>query len=379
MTTILILGGYGYTGKLLAQHLLEQTDDNIIIAGRHLEKAQAFANQLNNPRVKSLHVDAADPTSLRPALQGVDLCLIAAPVTSLNPETVICTILEAGVDYLDVQFSANKIKILNAHAEEIKKRNLCFVTEAGYHPGLPSALIRYAASQMDCLESAVTAGYLNMGGNLPYTEAVDELMEAFKDYQAQVFKHGAWTKPSSWDMRKFDFGPELGTRTCYSMFFEELRDIPKMYPTLKETGFYISGSNWFTDAVITPIVLIGLKVAPKRSIRPLGRLLWWGMMNLSKPPYRLALKVEATGQLNGRQVRVEARCEHEDGYELTAIPVVALLMQYNRVRRPGLHMMGHLAEPKQLFKDMECMGVRMTHPVRDDSRWNETHRTSSVE
>jgi saccharopine dehydrogenase (NAD+, L-lysine-forming) len=363
MINILILGGYGYTGKLLAKHLLKQTDYNVIIAGRHLEKAQAFADELNNPRLKAMRVDAADPASLRPALQGLDLCLVAAPVTSLNPETVICTCIEAGVDYLDVQFSANKIKILNDHAEEIKRKNLCFVTEAGYHPGLPSALIRYAASQMDCLESAVTGGYLNMGGSLPYTEAVDELMQAFKEYQAQVFKNGAWTKPSSWDMRKFDFGPELGTRTCYSMFFEELRGIPEMYPTLKDAGFYISGSNWFTDAVITPIVFLGLKVAPKRSIRPLGKLMWWGMQSLSKPPYGVALKVEAKGQLIGRQVQVEARCEHEDGYELTAIPVVALLMQYNNVRRPGLHMMGHLADPKLLFKDMECMGVRMTTSV----------------
>jgi saccharopine dehydrogenase (NAD+, L-lysine-forming) len=212
----------------------------------------------------------------------------------------------------------------------------------------------------------VTAGYLNMGGSLPYTEAVDELMEGFKEYQAQVYKNGAWTKATAWDTRKFDFGPELGMRSCYSMFFEELRGIPEMYPTLRETGFYISGTNWLADMLLTPIVFIGLKVAPKRGVRPLGRLMWWGMQNLSKPPYRVALKVEAKGQLNGRPVQVEARCEHEDGYELTAIPVVALLMQYNTARRPGLHMMGHLAEPKQLFKDMECMGVRMTGPVRID-------------
>jgi Saccharopine dehydrogenase NADP binding domain len=356
MTNILIVGGYGYTGKLLTKHLLKQTDYNLIIAGRNLDKAQAFAAKLDDPRVKAIRVDAADPASLRPALHGVDLCLVAASVTTTNPETVICTILEAGVHYLDVQSSTSKINVLKAHGEEIKKRNLCFVTEAGYYPGLPSALVRFAATQMDRVDSAIMAGYLNMGGNLPYTEAIDELMEAFKDYQAQVFKNGAWTKPSAWDMRKFDFGPELGTRTCYSMFFEELRGIPEMFPTIKETGFYISGSNWFVD-------MIGLKVAPKRSIRPLGNLLWWGMMNLSKPPYRVALKVEAKGMRNGKQVQVEARCEHEDGYELTAIPVVAFLKQYNKVRRPGLHRMGHLAEPIQLFNDMASMGVEVTNCI----------------
>lgn len=358
MKKILIVGGYGYTGKLLAKHLLAQTDFEITISGRSLEKAQAFTAKLNSPRLTASRIDAADSNSLRLALHGVDLCLVAAPVTSLNLEGVIRACLDAGVDYLDVQYSTAKIALLNSLAAEIKQRNLCFVTEAGYHPGLPSALICWAASKMDSIESAVTAGYHNMGGNLPYTDAVDELMEDFKDYQAQIFKNGAWTKPKSWDMRKFDFGSELGKRTCYSMFFEELRGLPEMYPSLRETGFYISGSNFITDALITPIIMIGLKVAPKRSIRPLGKLMWWGMMNLSKPPYRVALKVEAKGKLNGESVQVNARCEHEDGYELTAIPVVAFLMQYEKIRRPGLHMMGQLAEPNQLFKDMQGMGVK---------------------
>jgi hypothetical protein len=34
-------------------------------------------------------------------------------------------------------------------------------------------------------------------------------------------------------------------------------------------------------------------------------------------------------------------------------------MQYEQVRRPGLHMMGHLAEPGRLFDDMQKMGVQV--------------------
>ena len=83
-------------------------------------------------------------------------------------------------------------------------------------------------------------------------------------------------------------------------------------------------------------------------------------MNRSQPPYRVALKVEARGQL----AQVEASIEHEDGYELTAIPVIAFLLQYNQIRKPGLHMMGHLVEPDRLFDDMQRMGVRVTTSLR---------------
>jgi saccharopine dehydrogenase (NAD+, L-lysine-forming) len=206
------------------------------------------------------------------------------------------------------------------------------------------------------------AGYLNMG-KLQYTEAVDELMEGFVHYQAQVLKNGAWTHPGSWDMHKFDFGAEIGVQNCYSMFFEELRCLPAMYPAIKDMGFYISGTSVLADLILTPIVMLGLKVAPGRGIRPLGKLMWWAM-GRSKPPYRVVLKVEATGFLRDRQVRVEASVEHEDGYELTAIPVVALLKQYEYVRKPGLHMMGHIVDPECLFQDMERMGVRVRTCIR---------------
>lgn len=49
---------------------------------------------------------------------------------------------------------------------------------------------------------------------------------------------------------------------------------------------------------------------------------------------------------------------------LTAIPVIALLLQYNQIRQPGLQLMGHLAEPNRLFNDMERMGVRVTTSIR---------------
>jgi saccharopine dehydrogenase (NAD+, L-lysine-forming) len=358
MSTILILGGYGYTGKFLAKYLLSQTDTHIILAGRSLDKARAFASELNNPRVDVRQVDASNFENLKSALQGVTLCLVAAPVTHSMRE-VIRACIDSRVDYLDIQYSSKKLSALYAAEDEIKRTGLCFVTEAGYHPGLPAALIRYAATKLDVVESALTGGYLNMS-NLPYSEAVDELMEAFLDYQAQVYKNGAWTKPSSWDMRAFDFGEDVGKRTCYSMFFEELRDIPKIYPSIKEAGFYISGSNWLADLIVTPLVFVGLRIAPRRGIRPLGKLMWWAM-GASKPPYLVALKVDAKGKRDGKDVEVHARISHPDGYELTAIPVVAYLKQYldGSARKAGVHMMGHIAEPVRLFDDMQKMGAEV--------------------
>lgn len=365
MTKILILGGYGQTGQPLARHLLRQSPVEIVIAGRSLEKAAAFVAQLNaefpGGRVSGARADAASADSLRDALRGVDLMVVAAPATQ-HAQIVARAALDAGVDYLDVQLDAGKLKLLQALAPEIERAGRCFITEAGFHPGLPSAMVRWAAARLDRLDSAVTAGYLNMGQALPYSEAVDELMQVFKEYQAQVFKDGAWTKAGSYELRKVDFGGEIGTRTCYSMFFEELRDLPSQYPTLRDVGFYMAGANWLTDWVITPVVMLGLKLAPKRGVRPMGKLMWWGMQNLGCPPYTVLLRVEAGGEVDGQPARVAAAISHPDGYELTAVPVAACLLQWldGSARKPGLWMMGHLAEPLRLFEDMRRMGVEIS-------------------
>jgi saccharopine dehydrogenase (NAD+, L-lysine-forming) len=368
MSRILILGGTGYTGKPIARLLLEHSEAIITIATRHLDKAQALTNELNQQysglRVSAVYADAADAASLRAAFHDQDLIVVAAPTTA-HAEIVVRTALEIGVDYLDVQLGAGKFALLQSVAGEIKRSGRCFITEAGFHPGLLAALVRYAATFLDSIESATTIGYINMGKNLPYTEAVNELVEVFKEYQAQVYKNGQWTKASSFEMRTIDLGSDIGRKLCYSMFFEELRPLPIIYPCLRNVGFFISESHWMTDWVIMPITWIWLKIMPK-AVHPIGRLLWWGMGTFHKPPDRVELQVQASGVKEGKSVEIQASIAHPDGYELTAIPVVAALLQYldGSARKPGLWMMGYLCEPIRLMKDMEKMGAQTNTIIR---------------
>jgi saccharopine dehydrogenase (NAD+, L-lysine-forming) len=84
------------------------------------------------------------------------------------------------------------------------------------------------------------------------------------------------------------------------------------------------------------------------------------MMNLGAPPYGVVLQVEGTGLTDGTSRRLLTRLAHPDGYEFTAIPVVAFLKQYGEVRTAGLHLMGHLCDPIRLVADMQQMGIKAT-------------------
>jgi saccharopine dehydrogenase (NAD+, L-lysine-forming) len=72
------------------------------------------------------------------------------------------------------------------------------------------------------------------------------------------------------------------------------------------------------------------------------------------------------GEKAGKPLTSVVKVSHPDGYELTAIPVAACLLQYlaERKPRPGVWMMGEYCDPVRLFKDMETMGVQITGETR---------------
>lgn len=372
-TTILILGGYGSTGLLLAKGLLEQSNVSLILAGRNDEKAQKTASELNQTfqtdRVRGMAVDAANLESLKKALEGVDLLLVASGTASHTKE-VATTALEAGVDYLDIQYSTPKLKILESLRGEIEKAGRCFITEAGFHPGLLALLVRYGANHFDRMDKGLVSSLIKIdwASLKPSEETALEFMEEFRHFQSLYFKGGKWRTGWMGGMvgaKTFDFGEPFGTQYCVPMMFEEMRPLPEMFPSLKETGFFVAGFNWFTDMVVMPLVMVGLKILPKKTTKTLGEFFFWSLKTFSKPPFRTLLKLEAQGEKDGAKKNLELTLSHEDGYVLTAQPVVACLLQYldGTIKKPGLHFMALLAEPERLIKDIKGMGISMEERV----------------
>ncbi len=362
MTKILILGGYGATGKVLAWYLLKWTAVEVVLAGRNPDKAKDLVDQLNAEfgarRAAVMRVDAAQPGMLESALAGIDLLVVASPTTS-SAALVIDAALKAKVDYLDIQLSAEKLAYLQSRSEAIRQSGCCFITEAGFHPGLPAAMVRHAAGKLESLVSADVFSYLNIGRSAPYTEAVNELMETFKHYDARVYREGSWTKSNSYRMQKTDFGGDIGVRNCYPMYFEELGGLPASIPSLMQTGFYMSELHPLLDWVVTPVVLAGIKLFPVKGMVPLGKLMWNAMCSLPKPPYRVILQLMAAGLTAGKPAEYRLVISHANGYDLTAIPVAACILQLldGTARKPGLWMMGYLVETDRLMRDMTAMGA----------------------
>jgi saccharopine dehydrogenase (NAD+, L-lysine-forming) len=269
------------------------------------------------------------------------------------------------VDHLDILFGPDKVAVLQRIEPEIRASGCCFITEAGYHPGLPSALVRYAADCLGTVRSAVVGGLIHHP--LPYTEAVDDLIRSLETTRPALYRDGAWHEVSWTTTRRFDFGEPYGTCTCSPMDFHEMRELPELLD-LQETGFYIGSMGWLADwLVFTPWVLFKLG-RTRRGARLGGKLLAWATRVGLRPPYGVVLKLEAEGISEDGPVHLDVFLRHEDGYLFTAIPVVACVKQMldGSIRKPGLWLMGHAVQPIRLLADMEAMGIEIVQHTLSD-------------
>ncbi len=363
LTKIAILGGYGNTGVKIATHLARLGDFEIVILGRDASRASAQAAQIGaatGARVSGGRADAADPASLRSSLTGDDLVLSATSDTE-HAADVARVALELGCDYADTHLSSpKKWTALRALAGQIKDRGLCFISDGGAHPGLPAAMVRAVGADL-ALEAAEVYGSfnvnwagLNFGSNAP-----DDFIAELRDISPSALVDGQW-KQSWQNLRKHDFGPPAYGQDCIAMNLEEMRALPNLFPTLRETGFFVGGFGGPIDMVVMPACMLALKLWPGQSNR-IGRAFLGAMKRWAPKSQWAILDLKAKGQRDKRSTQVTMRVSHPDAYELTALAVVATIVQYRQApRRPGLWAQAEFIDPVACFEFLGAHGVHVS-------------------
>lgn len=365
-----ILGGYGNAGLPLARLLLQWTDVHLCLAGRSPEKAQSAAQQLNGSfsgeRVSGTGTDARDPIRLQALFNDVDMVVVAT--SDADTAGIVATeALRRGIDYLDILLSSpEKHRMLRRLQPEIQQRGCCFITDGGFHPGLPAAMIRYASRYFLTLRRARVAGLIRLNWQAlhfsPETEA--EFFREITAQKPQYYRDGEWRDARMLradDYPRFDFGSPFGKRYCVPLYLEEMGLVARDFPSLEEAGFYVAGLNWFVDWLAFPLAMAWRKLLPGAGDRAMKQLMSWGLRRFSRPPYATMLQLSADGLSDAGETRFELTVSHHDAYQLTAIPVLACLIQYlsGEIRRPGLWWMGHAVAPDAFFKLMKRAGAEV--------------------
>jgi len=356
---VMVLGGYGGTGREVARLLHRMTDAEIVVAGRSEEKARALAAELNagapTTRASGIGVDATDPAAVARAFESKDLVVVLTATPALAPAFVDAA-LKSGADLLDCHFQDSVHAGLVGRAGEAERAGRRLVFQAGFHPGLIAPLARAAASRLDRAERVTVA--IAMYGQPDAPHALREIVDLMQDFHAELHEAGAWRPAGYRDARTFDFGEGFGAKTCMPLSLPEMRALPGALG-LSSLGVYIAGWNWLTDWFVSPLVIVSGMVKKGLGRGFLSWLFYWSL-RLFDRQQGVVLLAEAEGVKSGApgRARVVAR-DRVHPYHFTAVGIVAAALQV--LESPpgpaGIHLAGELLDPGRALADLARMGV----------------------
>ncbi len=195
---ILILGGYGVFGGLLARRLISDARHTIVIAGRSFAKAQNFSRQFGGEAARldrGSATFASDFAALKPALV-IDA---AGPFQRYQGDrafAVVQAALDCGAHYLDLSDDAAFTLGLAQFDDAAKARGLVMLSGASTVPAISSCVVDALAvnfETIDLVETTILPGAKAPRGRSVVKAVLDQTGEALK-----VFRGGRFTEVAGW-------------------------------------------------------------------------------------------------------------------------------------------------------------------------------------
>lgn len=358
---IIVLGGYGGVGKTMSRNVLKHTDLNLTIAGRNLDKAEKFADNLKNEfpdrQIFAVYADVENKDSLIDAFNDIDLVI----VTTTTPEymnSIAEAAIETKTDLIDILVRGDVVDKLNNYRERIINNNRIFITQAGFHPGLPAPFIKYAKDKFDDYQTADVVMVMNSIFEKP--ESTHEIIHEIGESSGKILKNGVWKKSSYKDALKIKFSDKFGTRQCYPLQMREIYPLEKELG-IKNMGVYSSGFNSFVDNFVFPLIMFLQLIKKGMGTNICGKLMHWGIHKYYDGKPGVEFKLLAKGIKDKEEKNYSLVAHSPDAFEFTALAVIACLKQYleNSINKPDLYLMGNVVNPNRIINDLKQMGVRI--------------------
>jgi hypothetical protein len=350
-----VLGATGRAGRMISLSLVEHSGHDVVLIGRdknRLEKLQKEIGSVSTffPAFTVVSID--NQLSLNIAFKDIDMLVIAISSVESLPN-VIDAALESKTDCFDILLCSDRKRIiLTSYQNRIYEAGIIYITDGGYHPGLPAAMARLAEWVSPSLSTINI--YSSFGvdwGDKLFSE--QEKIMFLKDVLSTkmcFLEEGQWRT----GMKIMNFHLNGKTQDFFPVDLDEIRELILYVPTLINAGFFIAGFGRFIDYIMMPIFVLLVKISP-RSIGIIARLFALTLKMLCRNENYALLHLSAEGP----HEEVEMTVSYGDAYGLTALPVVAFLNQYNNNERknPGIYRQVFYVYPVEFIDDLQRMGV----------------------
>ncbi|MHA1931503.1 MAG: saccharopine dehydrogenase family protein [Promethearchaeota archaeon] len=197
MTTWMLYGAYGYTGKLIAQEA-KNRGHNPILAGRSKEKLLPVAEHLN---MDYEILDLKDEDKVVNILKNVDLVFHAAGPYKYTSEPMVKACLKTGTNYVDITGEVQVFEQNFKHDKEARDKKIAIISGVGFDVVPTDCLAKYVSDKLQnpiSLDLGITA----MSNPSPGT--LKTMLEYFHTGQL-VRRNGELTRLKKDDIRTIRF------------------------------------------------------------------------------------------------------------------------------------------------------------------------------
>jgi saccharopine dehydrogenase (NAD+, L-lysine-forming) len=325
---VLIVGGYGHVGSLVAQALVRQ-GHRIVIAGRDGARAEQFAATLGASGVR---LDLSQPSEWDAALS--DLTCVLVCIDQAGP-AFARRVLERGIDYVDITASDHFFQSVEALAPIALATGATALLSVGLAPGLTNLLVAQAAARLDSATSARIALQLGLGeehGRAAIDWMLNELAVSSTApvFEAVQFKPDGQLTPAG----PFGFADQHVVRRTLGL-------------RSATTLLSIESAFW------TRVLFASRRLMRIRAIR---RLTAFGISRLNWGSENCALAVEVRGQQGGKEAVVRAGFSGQREAHITAQVTARVIEELPRVRKPGVFHTEQLFSLEHLRDSLESSG-----------------------
>ncbi len=221
---IVILGGYGTFGSLIAEQLVGP-GAQIVIAGRDAAKGRAFAASL---QAGFIFCDARNRASLKEAVAGTRLVINASGPFQARDYSIPETCVAEGCHYIDLGDGREYVAGIARLHESAKARGVFVCVGASTTPAITSAAVAELRPHFQKIRSvkvALTAGNRNQAG----VSTIASIL-AYVGAPVRVWQDGRWQERTGWGMGEFiDFPKPVGRRRVQLCDVPDLELFPRMF------------------------------------------------------------------------------------------------------------------------------------------------------
>lgn len=386
---IVVLGGAGLMGRVVATDLAEHGVAELVMADLNRQAAEELAASLGRG-AHGTYCDVRDADGLGRLLTGADAVLNC--VQYYFNLHVMDAALQARVPYADLGGLFHMTRRQMALHEEWEKAGLSAILGMGSSPGLPNVHARYMAERMQSMDYIRIYDGIGpaTGERLEWGYSLDTILDEMTQ-QPVLFRDGDFVSlPPASEPEPFNFEPPVGKVTVHHSLHSEIATLPLSFADkgVREVFFKIN-SFGFSPAVFAQLQLLadlGLasndtvrvgdaEVAPRRLLKAL-------LAQRPAPPssplsdQHEEIVTEAAGRESdgGPQVVYQMRSmcgPHSDwqleaGAVITGVPlaIVGLWLAEGRFKgQPGVFAPESIVPPEPFFTAASDRGIK-THLVR---------------